>query len=85
MKRENIVQNFDLSGRLRDLEQLTGSLVARQQPEPEAVVESIPIHDAPVTRVPVPRRSRIFLRSGAGHGVFADLTLTAPQPRTAMD
>jgi hypothetical protein len=81
MKRDDNDQNFDLTGRLRDLEQFTGSLVARQQPEAEA----IPIHGAPITRVPVPRRSRVFLRHGQGHGVFAELTLTAPQPRPAMD
>lgn len=83
MKRESINQNFDLSGRLKDLEQFSGSLVARHQPEPE--VEAIPVHEPRATRVPVPRRSRVFLRSGEGHGFFAELTLTAPQPRVAMD
>jgi hypothetical protein len=74
MKRDNN-HEIDLAGRLRDLEHFTGA-VATRQPEPDAV----PIHEARATRVPVPRRSRVFLRSGEGHGVFAELTLTAPRP-----
>lgn len=84
MKRDSITQTFDLTGRIKDLEQFTGSLV-RRHAEADVVVEAIPVHDAPVTRLPVPRRSRVFLRSGEGHGVFAELTLTAPLPRTALD
>lgn len=80
MKNERNAQVSDLSGRLKELEHFTGALV-RREPEPEA----IPINEAPVSRVPVPRRSRIFLRSGGGHGVFADLTLTAPLPRAAIE
>lgn len=76
MKRENNTQISNLAGRLKDLEHFTGALVPRQEPEAEV----IPINEAPAARVPVPRRSRVFLRSGEGHGVFAELTLTAPRP-----
>lgn len=85
MKRDSITQTFDLTGRIKDLEQFTGSLVRRHAETDLAVVEAIPVHAAPVARLPVPRRSRVFLRSGDGHGVFAELTLTAPLPRTALD
>ena len=80
MKNERNAQVSDLTGRLKELEHFTGALV-RRDPEPAA----IPVNDARMTRVPVPRRSRIFLRSGGGHGVFADLTLTAPLPRAVTD
>lgn len=76
MKHERNTQVIDIAGRLKELEHFTGGLVASRQPEPEA----IPINDAPAMRVPVPRRSRVFLRNGEGHGVFAELTLTAPRP-----
>jgi hypothetical protein len=78
MKHESKTQVSDLAGRLKDIDYFTGPLV-RQEPD----VEAIPINEIPVTRVPVPRRSRVFLRSGEGHGVFAELTLTAP--RAALD
>lgn len=67
---------IDVSARLKDLEHFTGAMVTRRQPEPEA----IPINEAPPACVPVPRRSRVFLRSGGGNGVFAEFTLTAPRP-----
>ena len=82
MKRDRNDQGIDLSGRIKSLEQFTGTLVAR---EPDAGHEQIPINEEPPSRLPRPRRSRVFLRSGGGHGVFADLTLTAPQPRVATD
>ena len=82
MKRDRSIPDVDLASRLKDLEQFTGALV-RRHPEPEPDV--IPINEAPEARLPVPRRSRIFLRHGQGHGVFADLTLTAPVPRIALD
>lgn len=84
MKRERDNQGIDLTGRIKSLEQFTGSLVARPQVE-VADHDAIPINDAPLARVPRPRRSRIFLRSGEGHGVFADLTLTAPVAGIATD
>lgn len=84
MKRERDSQTIDLTGRIQSLEQFTGSLVARPQVEggdhDAPRVDAIPINDAPVSLVPRPRRSRVFLRGGEGHGVFADLTLTAPVP-----
>ena len=69
----------NLAERLRQLEALTGGLVQRTA-EPEAIPENQP----PVSLVPVPRRSRIFLRNGEGHGEFADLTLTAPIVRSSL-
>jgi hypothetical protein len=80
MKREHNIPDVDLAGRLKDIEQFTGTLVRRHSEH-----DAIPINEPPVARVPVPRRSRVFLRSGRGHGVFADLTLTAPIPSTALD
>ncbi len=65
--------------RLEQLEALTGGLV-RSVAEPDA----IPENETPVALVPVPRRSRIFLRHGKGHGEFADLTLTAPIVRSYL-
>lgn len=80
MKRDrNDDQGIDLSGRIKSLEQFTGTLVAR---ETDAGHEQIPINEAPAARMPRPRRSRVFLRSGGGHGAFADLTLTAPRVAT---
>lgn len=87
MKHDRGTQGIDLTGRIKSLEQFTGALVARPGPEtadgPDADV--IPIHEAPRSRVPAPRSSRVFLRSGGGHGAFADVTLTAPLPRPAVD
>ena len=79
MKRD-IDLAVDLTGRLKDLEHFAGSRV-----RPRGDAESIPIVEATVTRIPVPRRTRVFLRGGGGHGVFAELTLTAPFPRAALD
>lgn len=88
MRHDRDKQGIDLTGRIKSLEQFTGSLVPRD-PAAEARHEQIPINDAPVTRVPTPRRSRVFLRSvggrEGGHGVFADLTLTAPRPSVVTD
>ena len=81
MRKHRDDMTWDVSGRIKALEQFTGAHVARPAGESDA----IPVDEVPPTRVPVPRRSRIFLRSGAGHGAFADLTLTAPAPRPAMD
>jgi hypothetical protein len=87
MKHDRDTQGIDLTGRIESLEQFTGSLVARPAPEaaPARDADVIPIHQAPRARVPAPRRSRVFLRSGGGHGSFASLTLTAPLPRQAVD
>lgn len=68
----------ELAGRLKELEHFTRGA---GRPEPDAV----PINEAAPMLVPVPRRSRIFLRHGEGHGAFADLTLTAPLPRVVTD
>lgn len=68
--------HIDVAARLKDLEHFTGAFHTRRQPEPDA----IPINEAPAACVPVPRRSRVFLRSGGANGVFAEFTLTAPRP-----
>lgn len=74
--------DHQISGRLRELEKLSGALLARRTPEVVEVVE-----DADPARglVPVPRRSRIFLRHGEGHGTFAEVTVTAPPQRPTTD
>ena len=62
----------EIAERLAELERLTGTFLPQR--EPEVVV----IPEAARPLIPVPRRSRVFLRHGEGHGTFADLTLTAP-------
>ncbi len=79
MKRQTDSQMSYLAGRLKDLEHFTGPLAARRE------ADVIPIREARATCVPVPRRSRVFLRNADGHGAFADLTITAPHPRAALD
>lgn len=72
-------QISNMAERLRHVESLTGGLV-RRPVDPEAIAQI----EAPVGLVPVPRRSRVFLRHGKGHGEFADLTLTAPIVRAYL-
>ena len=79
-KQRNDDMTWDVAGRIKALEQFTGSLVPRRD---EA--DAIPINEAPPTRVPEPRHSRIFLRGSEGFGAYADLTVTAPAPRRAAD
>jgi hypothetical protein len=82
--RKNDDVTWDVTGRIKSLEMFSGALVAT--PESEAEPEAIPVHRAPLARVPQPRRSKVFLRTAGGrHGAFAELTLTAPQPRHALD
>lgn len=69
----------NMADRLKQVESLTGGPV-RRTAEPDV----IPEHEAPVSLVPVPRRARVFLRHGKGHGEFADLTLTAPIVRSYL-
>ena len=87
MKNDRDAQGIDLTGRIKSLEHFTGSLVAR--PGAEAIdgpdADVIPIHEVSRSRLPAPRRSRVFLRGGGGSGSFAELTLTAPRPRPAVD
>lgn len=71
--------NGIMAERLQQLESLTGGL-GRPAPEPEAVPENEPR----VSLVPAPRRARIFLRHGEGHGTFAELTLAAPIMRSYL-
>ena len=87
MKNDRDTQGIDLTGRIKSLEHFTGSLVARPGAEPidGPDADVIPIHEVPRSRVPAPRRARVFLRGGGGHGSFAELTLTAPRPRPAAD
>ncbi|MDR7253342.1 hypothetical protein J2X46_002327 [Nocardioides sp. BE266] len=70
--RDHSYETADISGRLAELERLTGTMLPQREPE----VIAIPEATRPL--IPVPRRSRVFLRHGEGHGSFADLTLTAP-------
>lgn len=70
-------QTSEHADRLREVERLTGSVVALR-------AEPVPIRAARLPVVPVPRRSRVFLRHGEGHGAFAEITLTAPLRRSVM-
>ena len=72
-------EEINLTSRLKQLESITGGLVRR-----EPAIEVVPEDDDPVSLVPVPRRSRVFLRHGEGHGAFAELTLTAPVARSYL-
>ena len=72
--RNDTSQHLDLAARLKDLEHFTSQRGEQQQ------ADVIPIQETPLSRLPAPRRSRVFLRSGGGHGAFAELTLTAPRP-----
>jgi hypothetical protein len=81
MKHDSGAQGFDLTGRIKSLEQFTGSLVAGPATDAGEDADVIPIRP----RVPAPRRTRIFLRGADGLGAFADLTVTAPRPRPAAD
>ncbi|WP_416954684.1 hypothetical protein ACNKF0_20770 [Nocardioides sp. T5] len=87
MKHDRDTQGIDLTGRIKSLEQFTGSLVARPAAEADEGHDAdvIPIHEAPHARRRAPRRSRVFLRSGGGQGFFAELTVTAPLPRPPAD
>ncbi len=84
MKRHMDNQPSNLAGRLKDLEHFTGGLVGGREHVPDHEATT-PISTTRATLIPVPRRSRVFLRTGDGHGAFADLTLTAPHPRPALD
>lgn len=67
----------NLIERLKQIEALTdGSMQRTVEPEPGPEMET------PVGLVPVPRRARVFLRHGEGHGTFAELTLAAPVARS---
>ena len=84
MKHDRDIRAVDLTGRIESLEHVTGWLVARREPE-AADADVIPIREAARVRVPVPRRSRVYLRGAHGRGSFADVTLTAPVPRRPAD
>lgn len=82
MKRERHTEVVDLSGRIRSLEQFRGGLAVRR---PAAEPGAVPVHEAPTSLPPTPRRSRVYLRGRDGSGGFAELTVTAPGPRGATD
>ena len=69
---------WDVAGRIKALEQFSGALVVR----PRAESDAIPINEPAPVRVPVPTRSRIFLRGTDGFGAYADLTVTSPRRHT---
>ena len=77
-KQKNEDLTWDVAGRIKALEQFSGPLVVR----PRAEADAIPIHEPAPVRVPVPSRSRIFVRGAEGFGAYADLTTTAPRPTT---
>ena len=77
-KKNDSSETWDVAGRIKALEQFSGPLVVR----PRVEADAIPIHEPAPVRVPVPSRSRIFLRGAEGFGAYADLTVTAPRPVT---
>ena len=65
-----------MAGRLRQVEESArAALLQRQQMVSLSAVELLP---EPTRLVPVPRRGRMFIRHGEGHGAFSDVTLTSP-------
>lgn len=72
---------WDVAGRIKELEQFSGPLVVR----PRSEADAIPIHEPAPARVPVPSRSRIFVRGADGSGAYADLTVIAKGPRPTTD
>lgn len=74
-------EHSDAAAQLKHLDYVTDVLATRRP----ADADVIPIHPVAALRVPAPRRSRVFLRHGGGHGVFAEVTLTAPRPLPAHD
>ena len=77
-KNDSNDMTWDVAGRIKALEQFSGPLVVR----PRAEADAIPVHEPAPVRVPVPSRSRIFVRGAEGFGAYADLTVTAPRPAT---
>jgi hypothetical protein len=77
-KKNDSSETWDVAGRIKALEQFSGPLVVR----PRAEADAIPIHEPAPVRVPVPSRSRIFVRGAEGFGAYAELTVTAPRPAT---
>lgn len=75
-KNDSNDMTWDVAGRIKALEQFSGPLVVR----PRAEADAIPVHEPAPVRVPVPSRSRIFVRGAEGFGAYADLTVTAPRP-----
>jgi hypothetical protein len=76
---EHRMDTSEIAGRLAELERITGGLLPRREPEVVVIPEAV----RPL--IPVPRRSRVFLRRGEGHGAFADFTVTAPHIRHVTD
>lgn len=70
-----------LSARLKELEELDQAVLPRRTPGATGAGFETMTSQAPRGLVPVPRRARVFLRHGEGHGSFADLTVTAPPTR----
>lgn len=67
-----------LAARLRQIEDSARAALAQRQERlaQSAAIELLP-EPARVV-VPVPRRGRMFVRHGEGHGAFSDVTLTSP-------
>lgn len=67
-----------MAARLRQIEESASAALAQRQ-ERLAPRDAIELHaEPPRVVVPVPRRGRMFVRHGAGHGAFSDVTLTSP-------
>lgn len=69
-------QTNGMAARLRQIDESTRlALVQRQEPAEGADDgQGQPARLVP----PVPRKARMFIRHGEGHGTFSDVTLTSP-------
>lgn len=66
-----------MAGRLRQVEESTrAALQQRERMVSQGAIELYP--ESTRLPVPVPRRGRMFIRHGEGHGAFSDVTLTSP-------
>lgn len=74
---------WDVAGRIKSLEQFSGPALVR--PRADAEADAVPIQEPAPVRVPVPSRSRIFVRGAEGFGAYADLTVTAQGLRPVTD
>lgn len=67
-----------MAARLREIEEIEATLLV-PAPRRSALAAALEQASAPEhVVVPMPRRGRMFVRHGEGHGAFSDVTLTSP-------
>lgn len=70
-----IIEASTMAARLRQIDEQARVALALRVRAEEPVVEPAP---TAALLIPVPRKARMFIRHGGGHGVFSDVTLTRP-------